>query len=164
MSTFRRFVDQYSREPDKQWVAIDKLLNVRIAECCRLANKSSLAEAMDALIEANANQVFLVELLQDLSLLYLTQLKRGEHALDPVAHFHLSNGAELYLVNPLANKAKHGLKESWGCMVNYRYDIETMISNHESYVTDGVIALGDEPQAQLDRLLDKPDSSAKKAS
>jgi len=49
-------------------------------------------------------------------------------------------------------------------MVNYRYDIETMISNHESYVTDGVIALGDEPQAQLDHLLDKPDSSAKKAS
>jgi hypothetical protein len=49
-------------------------------------------------------------------------------------------------------------------MVNYRYDIETMIGNHESYVTDGVIALGDEPQTLFDRLLDKPDSSAKKAS
>ena len=164
MPTFRRFVDQYSRETNEQWVAIDQLLNVRIAECCRLANKTSISEAIDALIDSNAHEVFLLELLQDLSLLYLTQLKRGVHALDPVAHFHLSNGAELFLVNPLANKAKHGLKESWGCMVNYRYDIETMISNHESYVTDGVIALGDEPQTQLDHLLDKPDSSAKKAS
>ena len=65
-------------------------------------------------------------------------------------------------INPLANKAKHGLKESWGCMVNYRYDIETMISNHESYVTDGLIALGEEPQAQLDRLFDDSSSSSKK--
>jgi len=164
MPTFRRFVDQLSREPNEQWMAIDKLLNVRIAECCRLANKTSLAEAMDALIESNAHQVFLSELLQDLSLLYLTQLKRGEHALDPVAHFHLSNGAELYLVNPLANKAKHGLKESWGCMVNYRYDIESMISNHEYYLTEGEIALGEEPQAQLDRLFDDSSSPSKKAS
>ena len=164
MPMFRRFVDQLTREPNEQWVSINNLLNVRIAECCRLANKSSLAEAMDALIESNTHQVFLSELLQDLSLLYLTRLKRGEHALDPVAHFHLSNGAELFLVNPLANKAKHGLKESWGCMVNYRYDIETMISNHEHYVTEGVIALGTEPQMQLDRLFDDSSLSSKKAS
>ena len=59
---------------------------------------------------------------------------------------------------------KNRYRDTWGCIVNYRYDIETMIGNHESYVTDGVIALGDEPQTQLDRLLDKPDASAKKAS
>jgi hypothetical protein len=48
--------------------------------------------------------------------------------------------------------------------VNYRYDIETMISNHEHYVTEGVIALGTEPQMQLDRLFDDSSSSSKKAS
>ena len=45
-----------------------------------------------------------------------------------------------------------------------RYDIETMISNHEHYLTEGEIALGEEPQAQLDRLFDDSSSSSKKAS
>jgi len=49
-------------------------------------------------------------------------------------------------------------------MVNYRYDIETMISNHEHYLTEGEIALGEEPQAQLDRLFDDSSSPSKKAS
>ena len=52
---------------------------------------------------------------------YLTTVRDGR-ALDPVANFHLSNGASLERLNWLANPAPYGIEESLGVMVNYRYD------------------------------------------
>jgi len=50
---------------------------------------------------------------------YLTTLRDGR-AVDPVANFHLSNGASLERLNWLANPASYGIEESLGLMVNYR--------------------------------------------
>ena len=52
---------------------------------------------------------------------YLTTLRDGR-AVDPVANFHLSNGASLERLNWMANPASYGIEESLGLMVNYRYD------------------------------------------
>lgn len=71
---------------------------------------------------------------------YLTQEKRKGKALDPVAHFHLSNGARMEQLNWLADTSPKGIKQSAGMMVNYYYHLPDIDDNHEDYVTDGKIS------------------------
>ena len=42
---------------------------------------------------------------------------------DPVARFHLRNGAKLHRVNRSADKSKLRMKQSYGMMVNYQYQL-----------------------------------------
>nr|MDJ0897080.1 malonyl-CoA decarboxylase [Alphaproteobacteria bacterium] len=72
---------------------------------------------------------------------YLLRAKRGRKPLDPVARFHLGNGARLERLNWLGDRSKNGLAQSAGLMVNYRYDPRTIERNHEAYANqDRVIA------------------------
>ena len=59
---------------------------------------------------------------------------------DPVARFHLGNGARLERINWLGNTAPRGLRESWGIMVNYLYDPGFIEANHEAFVRDDKVA------------------------
>lgn len=70
---------------------------------------------------------------------YLLNEKNKQAALDPVAHFHLSNGARVKRINWLADISAKGLKQSAGIMVNYYYNLEKIDDNHEDYITDGKI-------------------------
>lgn len=67
---------------------------------------------------------------------------QGETALgaDPVARFHLHNGARLERINCLADRSKKGLRQSFGLMVNYLYDLEQIENNHERFVQGEVTA------------------------
>ncbi len=78
-------------------------------------------------------------LLRGLCARYLTQAKRGNGptALDPVAHFHLNNGARIEQINWGANLTARGLRESCGLMVNYRYKLERIEKHHEDYLHKG---------------------------
>jgi malonyl-CoA decarboxylase len=58
---------------------------------------------------------------------------------DPVARFHLGNGARLERINWLGNIAPRGIKESFGLMVNYLYDPEAIEANHEIFARDGTV-------------------------
>ena len=71
---------------------------------------------------------------------YLLHEKRGLHPLDPVARFHLRNGARLERVNWLADPSPTGLVQSAGMMVNYVYDEAAVVANHEAFVNEGKIA------------------------
>jgi malonyl-CoA decarboxylase len=71
---------------------------------------------------------------------YLLQRNNGELALDPVARFHLHNGAKLERINWSANISKRGLRESLGLMVNYRYEPDTIEVNHEKFVQGEIVA------------------------
>jgi malonyl-CoA decarboxylase len=53
--------------------------------------------------------------------------------LDSVARFHLGNGARLERLNFLADTSEKGIGQSYGLMVNYRYDIDDIEKNHEAY-------------------------------
>lgn len=70
---------------------------------------------------------------------YLTSVREGR-ALDPVANFHLSNGASLERINWMANPAEYGVDESLGLMVNYRYDRSKIAGNAAAYLTEGEIS------------------------
>ncbi len=69
---------------------------------------------------------------------YLTDPGEGGRP-DPVAHFHLGNGARLERVNWLGNVAPRGIEESYGTMVNYLYDPEQIEANHEAFVRGVVV-------------------------
>lgn len=73
---------------------------------------------------------------------YLLNAKRPEtgSAFDPVAHFHLSNGALVERLNWNGNAKENGWAQSFGMMVNYLYDLSAIEKNHESYVGQGKIA------------------------
>jgi malonyl-CoA decarboxylase len=76
---------------------------------------------------------------------------------DPVAKFHLGNGARLERVNWLGNTAPRGLRESLGIMVNYLYDPEKIEANHEAFVHTGHVARS----AEVDVLMRKPKRPAR---
>src|SRR5262249_53198889 len=70
---------------------------------------------------------------------YLLNAKRGDEPRDPVARFHLRNGARLERINWLGDLSEKGLRESAGLLVNYLYDRKTVARNHEVYVNNNEI-------------------------
>lgn len=62
---------------------------------------------------------------------------RAGRLLDPVARFHLGNGALLERINWLGNRSPKGLAESASFMVNYIYDLSRIERNHEIYAQTG---------------------------
>ena len=60
--------------------------------------------------------------------------------LNPVARFHLGNGAELNRINWLGDVSTKGLQQAAGLMVKYLYVPEEIERNHEHYTTNGTIA------------------------
>ncbi len=87
------------------------------------------------------NQEHLKDTLMPLAAEYfLTEKTRNGRPVDPVARFHLGNGARLERINWLGDKSAKGLRQSHGIMVNYLYDLGDIEPNHEAYVNDGVIA------------------------
>jgi malonyl-CoA decarboxylase len=67
---------------------------------------------------------------------YLVHAKHDIEPADPVARFHLGNGARLERLNWLADTSKHGMQRSAGLMVNYLYRLDKVEENHEIYVKD----------------------------
>jgi malonyl-CoA decarboxylase len=71
---------------------------------------------------------------------YLLGPDRHGRSPDRVANFHLTNGARVERLNWLANPSPAGMRESFGLMVNYRYELDRIDANHVGYVTEGRIA------------------------
>jgi malonyl-CoA decarboxylase len=59
---------------------------------------------------------------------------------DPVARFHLGNGARLEQIHFLADGSENGMRQSFGVMVNYLYDLDDIEKNHEAYAASRTIA------------------------
>jgi len=59
---------------------------------------------------------------------------------DPVARFHLGNGARLEQLDFLGDPSPKGLAASYGLMVNYLYDPKTIERHHEAYANTGEVA------------------------
>lgn len=72
---------------------------------------------------------------------YLLTVKRagGPTAANPVAHFHLSNGARMEQLNWMGDTSNKGMQESAGIMVNYLYRLDRIDAFHEDYRSKGKI-------------------------
>jgi malonyl-CoA decarboxylase len=85
-----------------------------------------------------------------LCVLYLTRQPSPGSRVDPVARFHLGNGARLERINWLGNAARRAIQESFGIMVNYLYDHDSIEDNHEAFVRDGTIVRSPDVDALLE--------------
>lgn len=81
---------------------------------------------------------------------YFLQAKsaKGE-PLDPVARFHLRNGAELYRIHFLGDTSARGMEQAHGLMVNYRYVPDDLEKNHEAFAERGEVVASDDIKARL---------------
>ncbi len=80
------------------------------------------------------------EVLVPLCAHYLVRKKMGGMPPDPVARFHLNNGARLERINWMADTSDRGLAQSAGIMVNYLYKPADIVRNHEDFSQDGKVA------------------------
>ena len=68
------------------------------------------------------------------ALIYLTDSDRDDELPnDPVAKFHLGNGAILERINLDADLSQKGINQSKGVMVNYLYNLDALEENHELF-------------------------------
>lgn len=109
-----------------------------------LANPSMIDSISDSL------KTWLVKIAAE----YLCKAKRGEKPLDPVARFHLRNGASIERVNWAGDLSEKGLNQSLGLMVNYRYDLARVEVRHEGYINNSVVATEKTLTKQLDTEVD----------
>ncbi|MEQ9327680.1 MAG: malonyl-CoA decarboxylase family protein [Rhodospirillales bacterium] len=71
----------------------------------------------------------------------LTEQKNPSgRALDPVAHFHLTNGARMERINWLGDVSAKGIDQAAGMMINYLYKLGDIDANHEAYTGEGKVA------------------------
>ncbi|WP_323715901.1 malonyl-CoA decarboxylase [Paracoccus aminovorans] len=70
---------------------------------------------------------------------------------DPVARFHLGNGAAAWRINWPADLSEAALERAHGLMINYLYEPAAIEAQHEAFVRDGTIATGAPLAAILSR-------------
>jgi malonyl-CoA decarboxylase len=71
---------------------------------------------------------------------YFIEARTGSgRVIDPVARFHLGNGARLDRLNLFADFSAKGWRDSYAAMVNYDYDLKNIEENHERFVTHGEV-------------------------
>ncbi|MEC7490341.1 MAG: malonyl-CoA decarboxylase [Pseudomonadota bacterium] len=80
---------------------------------------------------------------------YLTSINSRGLPLDPVARFHLGNGASIERVNWDGDLSQKGINQSAGLMVNYLYDSDQIVANHEAFASNGKIATSAKVRAML---------------
>jgi malonyl-CoA decarboxylase len=116
---FRRWLDDFDVDPEKRQL-LDRLKDPAW-------HLGDIPDALKALVLR-------------LCAHYLLHAKQGDEPLDPVARFHLGNGASLDRVNWLADTSAHGMSRSAGLMVNYVYWLAELEHNHEQYFKNHTIA------------------------
>jgi len=90
------------------------------------------------------------EVLRRACALCLTARRENGRAIDPVAAFHLNNGASVERINWAGDTSEKGLQQSFGLMVNYAYRPQRIERNHEQYVKQGRVAVSDEVRKLLE--------------
>lgn len=83
---------------------------------------------------------------------FLEAKDKRKRPVDPVARFHLGNGARLERLDFLGDVSPNGLKQSHGLMVNYLYDLKEIEKNHEGFAERGQVAASPEVRKLLTTL------------
>jgi malonyl-CoA decarboxylase len=122
----------------------DRLSRLLADFASQLTGTSRRRDPVDALFhlleEPADHRDVLAAPLERLTLAYLAKARDNNGKLyDPVALFHLANGARLEQINAFGNLRPYGLEASFGVTANYRYLPDELEENHERFVRDGQI-------------------------
>jgi CoA:oxalate CoA-transferase len=99
--------------------------------------------------EGYVRSTLLRDVLLRLGVRYLTGANQKRGISDPVARFHLGNGARIERVNWMADVSEKGIRESHGLMVNYLYDLGAVEKNHEAFANGRAASMSDEVAALI---------------
>jgi malonyl-CoA decarboxylase len=95
--------------------------------------KWAKSTGLDTTIEPFSN-------MKALAAYYLLNVKAPNgKPLDPVARFHLGNGAKIHAIHNNADLSEKGVVQSGGAMVNYLYKLDDISTNHETFAATGYI-------------------------
>lgn len=137
--SFRRWLTQQLGN-NEQDLLTGSEKNALALQCERLGIDSSLAKLLEFPSWQQDTEIceVLQPLLTRLAAHYLSKEKRKNgRAFDPVAHFHLTNGAQIKQLNWMGDQSEKGLHQSYGLMVNYLYQLDRIESNSTAYVERG---------------------------
>lgn len=119
---------------------LSRLLADFAAQLTGISRRRDLVDAFFHLLEEPAaHREALAAPLERLALAYLAKARDKGKLYDPVALFHLANGARLEQVHAFGNLRPYGLEASFGVTANYRYLPDELEENHERFVRDGQI-------------------------
>jgi len=140
--------------PELPQARLQTLLAGDAEALCAAAGRQDAGTALLALLddEPAAHAELLDEPLRRLALAYLQLPDPRGGLVDPVAGFHLANGARLERINTFADPSAERRAASFGVMVNYLYDPAEVEANHERFVEAGEVVMS-RPLARLNKQL-----------
>ncbi len=146
---FRAWLDPILQKHDESILTPDEQTALKT-----LGKPKNGADGLYALLESDWHKdkgtaTVLKPVLMRLCAHYLLEEKKKNKPLDPVAGFHLFNGARLERLNWLGDISPKGLKQSAGLMVNYYYKLAEIDDNHEEFATNGKIVAGKQVKGYL---------------
>jgi malonyl-CoA decarboxylase len=142
MPRFRAWLEDMANNPknEKSLELVDRLNDEEewkaFVESCECEPHEGLSHV---LYHATANEdwvdpAVMERLLTRLAAYYIAQEKDSfGKPIDGVARFHIANGAQVYRINYGADSSPNGWKNSFGCMVNYLYDLDSLKENQAQY-------------------------------
>ncbi|MCB1479452.1 MAG: malonyl-CoA decarboxylase [Tepidamorphaceae bacterium] len=129
LSPVPNFVTWLKGQTDPEADGEDRVLN----EAEREVAARAIAAAENGEAPSNEDEGALTQIA---AWYFLNARDRKGRPFDPVARFHLGNGALLERVNWAGDPSPRGLKQSLGIMVNYRYEPDEIEANHEAFVKE----------------------------
>jgi malonyl-CoA decarboxylase len=129
------------RMPDKARAELGRALGAKVPEAEHVL---AATERVLALEEKSPARQFLMRCAAE----YLGRELDQGRPLDPVARFHLGNGARVERINWAGDPSAKGLKQSCGLMVNYLYDLRRL-DKHRAMTVAGNIPLSSEVERWL---------------
>ncbi|KAI8093860.1 malonyl-CoA decarboxylase-domain-containing protein [Halteromyces radiatus] len=94
-----------------------------------------------------------IELLRLCARYILKEKRSNKGALDPVANFHLRNGACAHQLQWMGDISDKGLQESFGIMINYKYIPNKLDDHHQHYINHGTIFVSEQEKSWLSEWL-----------
>ena len=140
---YRRWLDAKLAEAEPALLSDDEAASLRTAAPADLPASETGPRALAAILNTRSwfRDPMMMKaaepVLVRLAARYLLAEAKGKRALDPVAHFHLSNGARVERIIPCADVSGKGVRESATLMVNYLYDPAKIEDYHEDYAGEG---------------------------
>jgi malonyl-CoA decarboxylase len=129
-----------SPAPDfAQWLARERAVENSAMLSADDRARLSMLDRPEWWREEDAAEAVREPLLRAAAAYFLSARTPRGRPLDPVARFHLGNGARLEQLDWLADVSPRGLAQSHGLMVNYLYDLDHIEQNHEAYVANRTI-------------------------
>ena len=136
---FRKWLDPLLLDGDESLLTPAEIKILKFEKEDKNASRSLFRHLNSDWYNKNGLARTLKPILMRLCAHYLMEVKKGDKAFDPVANFHLANGARIERLNWFGDISPKGFEQSAGMMVNYYYDLSEIERNHEFYITESQI-------------------------